>query len=148
MPKGVYPHKKGRKIPGNGKYDHYKIRGSHGKGIGMNPNSRKGSPFVKGHPQYFDAKNMSRGFGEDNHMWKGDNAGKYAMHKWVYKWKGKANHCEDCGLADPRRTYNWSNIDHKYRRVLEDYISRCIPCHRKYDIILKGTIRRKQKPHD
>jgi hypothetical protein len=65
-------------------------------------------------------------------MWKGDKAGYFAIHSWVKRWKGKPSHCEMCGKKE-KRAYQWANIDHKYRRVLEDYISLCVPCHRIYD---------------
>lgn len=71
-------------------------------------------------------------FGKNHHNWKGNNAGITPKHIWVRKWKGKPDHCEICGTTD-KRQYNWANIDHKYRRVLEDYISMCVPCHRIYD---------------
>lgn len=71
--------------------------------------------------------------GSENTAWKGDSAGYVALHIWVRRWKGKAVCCEVCGLDDPNRKYNWANVDHKYRRVLDDYTSMCIPCHRRYD---------------
>lgn len=64
--------------------------------------------------------------------WKGDDVGYIGLHNWVRKWKGKADHCEMCGNDEPRM-YHWANIDNEYRRVLEDYISMCVPCHRKHD---------------
>lgn len=81
--------------------------------------------FQKGHPVLEEEKNPD---------WKGENAGYSTKHRWVKKLKGKPDHCEDCGLSDPKRKYEWSNRDHKYRRVKEDYVSRCVSCHRKYDI--------------
>jgi hypothetical protein len=69
--------------------------------------------------------------------WKGDKAGRSAMHKWVEKWKGRPKYCEDCGLDDPNKIYHWSNVDHRYRRILEDYIRRCPKCHIKYDKSIK-----------
>ena len=73
--------------------------------------------------------------GEKNCNWEGDNVGYRALHNWVSNQKGKAKICEHCELDDPKRRYHWANIDHKYLRVLEDYISLCVPCHRKYDLI-------------
>lgn len=67
-----------------------------------------------------------------NIKWKGDKAGVSALHIWVKTWKGKADHCEICGRNE-KRMYHWANIDHSYRRVLDDYISMCVPCHRRYD---------------
>ena len=72
-------------------------------------------------------------FSEGNsYQWKGDSAGYVAIHIWVRKWKGKPNICEICGIETAKR-YEWANIDHKYRRVLEDYIRACKSCHKKYD---------------
>jgi hypothetical protein len=70
--------------------------------------------------------------GEKNYQWKEENGSYNSIHKWVNKWKGKPNHCELCGTTEKRK-YHWANIDHKYRRVLDDYISMCVPCHKKYD---------------
>ena len=69
---------------------------------------------------------------EKSIAWKGDNISKKGVHKWVQRWKGKADHCEVCGRNE-KRMYHWSNIDHSYKRILEDYISMCVPCHKKYD---------------
>ena len=90
---------------------------------GKNPNSRNG--FQKGHKGIVGAKNTE---------WKGDKAGYTALHDWVRKWKGNAKRCERCGLNDPKRMYHWANVDHSYKRILEDYISMCVSCHRKYDM--------------
>lgn len=70
--------------------------------------------------------------GENSGMWKGDNVGNGALHDWVRRHKGTPNKCEMCGTAEKRK-YHWANIDHKYRRVLGDYIRLCVPCHREYD---------------
>lgn len=43
-----------------------------------------------------------------------------------------ANIAEEKNL-NPRQ-YQWANKDHKYRRVLEDYMRLCASCHQKYDI--------------
>lgn len=77
--------------------------------------------------------------------WRGDNVGYFALHKWVRKWKGHAKCCENCGKKGKRigRMWNieWSNCDHRYRRVLEDYIGMCRSCHKKYDYSLKRKFR-------
>jgi hypothetical protein len=70
--------------------------------------------------------------GDKSYAWKGDKIGYYGLHKWVNRWKGKSNLCEVCGTTKAKK-YEWANIDHKYRRVLEDYIRMCTSCHRKYD---------------
>lgn len=69
---------------------------------------------------------------EKNPQWKGNDAGYIAIHTWVRKWKGKHIKCEICGVTTCKK-FEWANIDHTYRRVLEDYISMCCSCHKKYD---------------
>jgi hypothetical protein len=63
---------------------------------------------------------------------RGESAGYMAKHIWVKNNKGIANNCIDCKESGKNK-YEWSNVDHKYRRVLEDYVSRCTQCHRIYD---------------
>ena len=70
--------------------------------------------------------------GENHPNWKGEKVEYRGLHDWVVLWKGKASLCEVCGSTD-RKRYEWANKDHKYRRVLDDYISMCVPCHRLYD---------------
>lgn len=73
--------------------------------------------------------------GEKCYMWKGDSAGYTAIHDWVKKWRGKPEKCEGCGKDGLRGSkIHWANVDHLYRRVLEDYIRLCVKCHKKYDI--------------
>jgi len=63
-----------------------------------------------------------------------ENAGKRAIHNWVGQWKGKPDTCEKCGKSGLSGVQiNWANIDHKYRRVLDDYIRLCSKCHGEYD---------------
>jgi len=77
---------------------------------------------------------IAHGF-EDNHRnWLGDEVGYSGVHRWIVKWKGKPSVCEICGTTTAKR-YDWANINHTYRRVLEDYIRLCTSCHRKYDIL-------------
>lgn len=60
-----------------------------------------------------------------------NEAGYSALHKWVTKWKVKPDACENCGKTNCR--IEWANIDHKYRRVLDDYIPLCVSCHFHFD---------------
>ncbi len=64
---------------------------------------------------------------------KGENSCKEATHLWVAKWKGRPKICEMCGDSS-RKFYDWANIDHCYKRILDDYLRMCRTCHRKYDI--------------
>ncbi|HDO20197.1 MAG TPA: hypothetical protein ENG81_01560 [Candidatus Bathyarchaeota archaeon] len=107
MPSGVYKHKKGYKRPPFSKEWKKKIS-ERMKGNTLAPTEEK-SP-----------------------QWRGDNAGMAAMHDWVKRWKGRPNHCEMCGITTAKR-YDWANVDHTYKRVLDDYIRMCVSCHRKYD---------------
>jgi ribosomal protein L34E len=69
--------------------------------------------------------------------WLGDDVGYSGVHSWVKRHYGNAPKCEDCGKSGMKigRRWNidWSNCDHKYRRVREDYTGRCQKCHKKYD---------------
>ena len=60
------------------------------------------------------------------------------IHYWVKKRLGYPKECEDCGKigkysSNNRWTIEWSNIDHKYKKTLGDYIGRCSMCHKIYD---------------
>lgn len=69
--------------------------------------------------------------GEKNPQWKGDNVGKTSLHKWVERYKGRPTRCSNCGRVS--KWIDWANIDHKYRRNLDDFIALCRSCHRKHD---------------
>lgn len=60
-----------------------------------------------------------------------EKPGYSAIHKWVSKWKTKPANCEHCGRSECR--IEWANIDHTYKRVLDDYIALCVRCHLKHD---------------
>ena len=66
-------------------------------------------------------------------MWKGDNAGYSSIHHWVRDRKGSAEMCENCGKTKWETRIEWSNIDHKYRRDVNDYQALCVKCHKEYD---------------
>jgi len=72
-------------------------------------------------------------FDENSHAWKGEKAGYRAKHMWIISRRGSPNYCEHCKRND-KRMYNWANVDHKYKRIIGDYMRLCVSCHRKYDI--------------
>ena len=78
---------------------------------------------------------------ESAYNWRGDKAGTMAMHEWVKRHKGKAVEyiCEHCG----KQASEWSNVDHSYKRKLEDYTPLCSSCHKIYDIKHNGRQKRK-----
>jgi hypothetical protein len=82
--------------------------------------------------------------GENSYLWVGDSVGYRGIHDWVRKHLGRATHCSNVECKYPRKNssrqtikhpkrFEWANKDHKYRRVLEDYMSMCTSCHRLYD---------------
>jgi len=71
--------------------------------------------------------------GINSYLWKGDDVGYFALHSWVVRHKGKPQICEHCGATSKEKWLHWANIDHKYKRNLNDYISLCASCHSKYD---------------
>lgn len=67
-----------------------------------------------------------------NWNWRGDKVKYSSLHQWVLKYKGNIKLCQKCGITTAKK-YEWANIDHKYRRVLDDYIRLCCSCHRLFD---------------
>ena len=66
---------------------------------------------------------------DKNPNWKGKKYTDYSsLHKWVNKMKGTPKKCQVCGTTEASR-YEWSNIDHKYSKNLNDYIRMCSKCH-------------------
>lgn len=66
--------------------------------------------------------------------WKGDKVGYLALHAWVARCKGTPDTCEKCGKSGfKKQQIHWANIDHKYHRVLDDYIRLCAQCHVDFD---------------
>lgn len=61
-----------------------------------------------------------------------ENPSYSAIHKWIVKWYGKANGCTKCGDTSIR-TYEWANISGQYLRDIRDFMSLCVPCHRRLD---------------
>lgn len=70
-------------------------------------------------------------WGENNPAWKGDMAGKQALHRRLYSRFGKPNHCSQCGTVDARH-YDYANLTGRYED-LSDYAAMCRSCHASYD---------------
>jgi hypothetical protein len=64
-------------------------------------------------------------------MWKGTKAGYKVIHAWMNKHFPRQGICEECGAKG--RT-EWASKDHEYRRVREDWIELCPPCHKSMDM--------------
>lgn len=72
--------------------------------------------------------------GKNAWNWKYLNVNYNVLHSWVRRHKGIPQKCLHCEKQwDKPKSIQWANIDHKYRRVLEDYIPLCFKCHRNYD---------------
>ncbi len=77
-------------------------------------------------------KGASRDFkSERSPLWKGNRAKYKAIHMWVGRHKGKAI-SHQCTYCD-NKAVQWSNIDHKYKRDLDDYVPVCKKCHVAHD---------------
>lgn len=100
------------------------------KGLHINLNPEGG--FKKGQAKPKNAYTFPEGLKHPN--WKGDNAGKEAMHLWVHRHKGNPSQCSICGMVGNNYQIHWANIDHTYKRNLDDYIALCVSCHKKYDL--------------
>lgn len=70
---------------------------------------------------------------ENHPHWKGNSVSHSGVHGWVRRHKGKAKVCKYCKITDKEKRIEWANIDHKYRRNLDDYIPLCCKCHQKHD---------------
>lgn len=94
--------------------------------------------FQKNDPRLMGNKNGVQFYkGQVNELqpnWKGDDVGYTGVHKWLFRHKGKAKFCTQCGTD---KSVQWANIDHKYSRKLDDYIEMCSSCHKKYDLYMR-----------
>jgi hypothetical protein len=75
--------------------------------------------------------------GDKAYNWKGENVSYRTLHNWINSLLGKASKCSICGKEGIGRQIHWANIDHRYRRVKEDYFEACTKCHGEYDKINK-----------
>ena len=63
--------------------------------------------------------------------WKGGVETYTNLHKFINDEKGKAKNYK-CVMCN-NQAMDWSNIDHRYSRNLEDYRPMCRSCHMKWD---------------
>lgn len=84
------------------------------------------------------------GLRAENHpLWKGNAASYVSKHHFIYRLKGKANFCINCGSTEipkgKKRWFEWANIDGRYSRNPDDYISLCKKCHALLDDVGEQT---------
>lgn len=63
--------------------------------------------------------------------WNKNRPGYKAVHKWLKRYHGAADHCSKCDT--PSKRYEWANLSGEYLRDVNDYIQLCASCHRKMD---------------
>lgn len=84
-------------------------------------------------PNITSFKKGHKGFiGENNPLWKGDNAGYGAIHDWLKLHFGKPAFCEHCGTKTAKK-FEWANVSKKNKRERSDWLRLCTSCHHKYD---------------
>lgn len=71
--------------------------------------------------------------GKKHWQWKGDAVSYGTLHDWVAYWKGRPKKCDECGITEKQRVYQWANISGEYKRDLSDWVRLCVQCHRKRD---------------
>ena len=93
---------------------------------------RKRKPFTKE-----TKKNMSKSkLGDKNGMWKGDEAGYFAIHTWVNRHKPKVEVCELCDKKYDKlgkKKLELSCINHQYKRDIDNFQWAHHSCHMSYD---------------
>lgn len=95
---------------------------------------KKGHQINNGRTPWNKGRKSPESSGEKHYEWKGEGASYYTVHQWVKRHKGETKFCEICGKRKTTfASIQWANVDHKYRRVLNDYIALCVKCHRAYD---------------
>jgi len=123
--KFIYRHSQRGRTPNKGK--HWKLTNP------RNPGKRLGMHYNIKIPRIGINNPMFGRTEEKNPAWKGDLAGERAMHNWIWKLLGKANHCE----VNPNHgatIYHWACLNHQYTRNPEDYAQLCPSCHENYDM--------------
>jgi len=72
-----------------------------------------------------------------------DNPSIKAIHRWLGRHFGKADHCENITCDESSQTYDWALIKGKdYKRLRSHFMQLCRSCHMKYDM---ETIKMKRK---
>lgn len=69
--------------------------------------------------------------GEKNASWKGDAAGRQALHRRLYALYGKPKTCGACGTTSAK-AFDYANLTGRYEDM-DDYMPMCRSCHAKYD---------------
>lgn len=85
--------------------------------------------------RYGDVHHVSTGYqrrGTGHPHWKGSEASYAALHNRVYRARGKASCCGQCGTGEG--PYEWAMRHGTDGTDVNEYVSLCRPCHRLYDL--------------
>lgn len=129
---------------GRGKFCSNKCAGVYNAKVGK-------TGFKKGHQiktpieaRKKQGRSLSKTFsGEGNPMWRGDKIGR-GVHTWVMKQKGRASEYM-CWFSCGKMGKDWANLNHKYKRIADDYQPMCRGCHMKYDFKMGFRTGKKSK---
>jgi hypothetical protein len=72
--------------------------------------------------------------GNKNGTWLGNKAKITSIHSWVRDNFTKPDKCEICGKNYEEKSFDWSNKNHKYSRIRDEWQYVCRKCHINYDI--------------
>lgn len=139
--------KNGLKLKGVSKDTSHLKRYQFKKGHKPWNNGLKGYQLEIKHPRVWTDKdryllvdwNRENGFlsGDKHPAWKGDHVKYASLHTWINKQKGKASKCSNYNCNGFSKSFDWANLDGRYKRDLDDYIELCRSCHKQYD---NGTL--------
>lgn len=119
MPKGIYERTKEHKAITSKAMTGRKLSKCHKKNISLSKTGNK-------HPRWQENPSYS------------------TVHYWIAKIKGKPKLCEMCGLKKSpkgkKKWFQWANISGEYKRLVNDWIRLCYPCHRKYDNVREKIV--------
>ena len=148
MPIGIYKHKKGYKRSPISEEWRMNLSRAHIGQIAWNK-GLKG--YLAGEKHWHFGKHWSEEIktkmsqnrkgltANENHpKWIGKGVGYRALHDWVQKNLGKADHCS-FDSSHQSSVYHWANVSSGYLRDIGDWTSLCPICHRQYDKLLNHT---------
>lgn len=89
--------------------------------------------------------------GENNPLWKGDQASYFSKHSWMRNNYGNPPFCQECGKKGEKNkgvwNLHWANISGEFRRDIKNWRGLCVRCHKKYDFDLPDYCRICNSPH-
>jgi hypothetical protein len=56
-----------------------------------------------------------------------------SVHKWIVRWYGKANKCENPMCSKKSKMFDWANIAPTYEKNIKNFRQLCRSCHTKID---------------